>query len=225
MLTLFSFLLALAIPGYGASLDPGIRCTQDAADDSTLTTASPPSSQETDSVLVRARDLFEEAQSAREANDQSAARAKASEAIEMLLEAGEGVVSKARLSLLEDLGSLAYQTGELGPAKLAWSRVLEVLSETLPGDHPDLQKVRGDLAVTIQLLGDFQGARAMQEQVLDVCSRTLPDDHPDLQRARANLAITIQALGDLQGVRALQEKVLTCVAGAGARGLFKNAAR
>ena len=69
--------------------------------------------------------------------------------------------------------------------------MLEVESRTLPDDHPDLQAARGNLAVTIEALGDLAGARALEEKVLEVRSRTLPDEHPDLQLARGNLAETI----------------------------------
>jgi tetratricopeptide (TPR) repeat protein len=78
----------------------------------------------------------------------------------------------------------------------------------MPDDHPDLQRARGDLAVTIKALGDLPRAKALEERILEVRTRTLPDDHPDLQLARGNLAVTIKALGDLPGAKTLEEKVL-----------------
>jgi CHAT domain-containing protein len=87
-------------------------------------------------------------------------------------------------------------------------KVLEVRTQTLPDHHPDLQAARANLAATLQLIGDYEGARVLEEKVLEVLTRTLPDHHPHLQMARGNLGTTIQVLGDLEGARALKEKAL-----------------
>ncbi|MEQ8766697.1 MAG: CHAT domain-containing tetratricopeptide repeat protein, partial [Planctomycetota bacterium] len=98
--------------------------------------------------------------------------------------------------------------GDLPGARALQEQVLEVLSRTLPEDHPDLQTARLNLAGTMADLGDLPGARALFEQVLEFLSRTLPEDHPLLQTARGNLALTMADLGDLPGARALREQVL-----------------
>ena len=72
----------------------------------------------------------------------------------------------------------------------------------------DLQRARGNLAITIKSIGDLHGARVLEEKVLEILTRTLPDDDRQLQYARINLAITNKSLGNLRGARALEEKVL-----------------
>jgi CHAT domain-containing protein/tetratricopeptide (TPR) repeat protein len=154
------------------------------------------------------RALLDQARKAKESNDPAGARSRISAAIERALsDIGEMEDAEA-LELLEGMGSFAQECGELRSAERARRRVLELRTRTLPEDHPELQRARGNLAATIAALGNLQGARALQEKVLEVLSRSLPEDHLELQWARHSLADTMRALGDLQGARALQEKVL-----------------
>ncbi len=82
------------------------------------------------------------------------------------------------------------------------------LSASLPADHPNLLRARGNLAVTLAALGDLPGARAHFQAVLESFERTLPADHPDLLVARQNLAGTMYEMGDIRGSFALQKAVL-----------------
>jgi len=161
-----------------------------------------------DPVLVRLRGLLEEARGAQKAEDFDGARARITEAIEDALTETAGREDGPACALLEEMGWFAHVAGEFRAAERARRRVLDVRSRTLAGDHPDLQKARGNLALTLAPLGDLPGARALLEQVLEVQSRTLPDDHPHLQLARQGLAAMMYAQGDLEGARALIEKVL-----------------
>ena len=112
------------------------------------------------------------------------------------------------MALLFDLGRFAYDMGDLRASEKARRRVLEVRTRTLPDDHPDLQKARLNMGVTMHALGDLAGAKALLEKVIEVDSRTLPDDDPNLLMALQDLAVTIEDLGDLTGARALEEKIL-----------------
>ena len=161
-----------------------------------------------DLAYKRARALFDEARTAKEHNDSALARAKAAEAIELLLSDGEGKDSDARVRLIPELGTFAFGVGDLRSSERAQRRAVDVFSRTLKDDHPDLQAARLNLAITLKTLGDLASARSLEEKALEVLSRTLPDDHPELQRARGNFANTLYMLGDLAGARSLLEKLI-----------------
>jgi CHAT domain-containing protein len=173
-----------------------------------VSTASQESSATTTSDLSVYRTLVEESNAARTAGDYATARAQALEVVTYLLARSAAEQDAAWLTLLDFAGLAAADAQDLRTASAAWRRVYEVRLAVLPGDHADLQKARGNLAWTLQRLGDLAGARTLDEQLLEVFSRTLPPDHPDLQHAREQLAVTIRDLGDLAGARALQEQAL-----------------
>ena len=98
------------------------------------------------------------------------------------------------LPLLETNGIPAHRLGRLWEFKQAeidawvksgkagkdtqqghsWEAVLRAKEESLPDDHPDLQWVRSNLALTKKALGDLHGALELQEQVYAVRLATLP---------------------------------------------------
>ncbi|MCE9592956.1 MAG: CHAT domain-containing protein [Planctomycetes bacterium] len=154
------------------------------------------------------RTLIGEANAALKTSDYATARAKASAVVDALLARGDTGRGKAWLGLLDEVGQLARNAQDTRAANRAWQSALDAREKALPDEHPDLQRSRGNLAVTIRELGDLQGARLLEEKVLEVLSRTLPDEHPDLQRARMNLAATKYSLGDVHGARAQFEKLV-----------------
>jgi len=158
--------------------------------------------------LTREDAIMQEANAARKAADYVTAREKAAEALSMLLSRPKHEQDGVWESLVYTAGWLAFESQDAHTANRAWKYLYDVRVATLPGDHTDLQMVRGGLAATYVQLGEFRKARTLQEEVLEVLVRTLPDDHPRLQIARGNLAISMASTGDLTGARALQEKAL-----------------
>jgi len=158
--------------------------------------------------LSRGHALIAESQAALETSDYSTARALSAEAVALLLARPQSEQDEAWSKLLDSAGRSAYAAQDARTANTAWQRVFDVRRATLPDEHPDVRAVRGNLAMTLRLLGDLAGARVLEEESLAIDLRTLPDDHPELQASRGNLALTIRALGDLEGSRALSEKVL-----------------
>ncbi len=158
--------------------------------------------------LTGERQLVEEAQEAVKSVDLSAAREKVGEAIAALLARKGGESDEDWIEVMDAAGHTAWDAQDPHAARVAWGKVLEIRTRTLPEDSPDLQAARLNVARAIKMLGDPQGARALEEQVFEVFSRTLPRDHPELQAAKWNLAATIYSLDDLQGARALFEQVL-----------------
>ncbi len=157
----------------------------------------------------RLDELVQEAQSLLQKGDRDGARAACQRALaEAKLEGASDAWLAAAADALWRLGFPAYQSGDLRTAHDAWEAAHRYRSRTLPEDHPNLQGVRRNLAITKAALGDLHGAHALQESVLAVRSKTLPDDHQDLQTARTSLARTKAALGQLSAANALFEKVL-----------------
>jgi len=190
------FCLAAALPCASASLQ---------------TPAQSQSLRAYDAAETRGRSLLDEGRGALEEKDAAAARARAAEGIDLLLADTAGREDALRLSLIEQLGVLAEDAGDLHAAERARRRVVEGRERTLPDDDPQLQAARVLLALAIKELGDVQGARVLEEKVLEVCERTLPADHVNLQGARINLASTIKLLGDVRGAMALEERVVECL--------------
>jgi tetratricopeptide (TPR) repeat protein len=147
-------------------------------------------------------------QDRRQAGSLDEARARITEAIQVL-HGLPGAERSLRMDAAEWL--LAFEASRLRvlhPCCSAWRACLDRRERLLPGTHPDVLLARNNLAETLRQLGDLAPARRLQEEVLDLQTRLLPDDHPDLQRARENLGLTLGSLGDLKGQRALEEKVL-----------------
>ena len=174
----------------------------------TLHVAESSESDATRTAVARARERIAEAEESRKAGDVELARAVVAEATsELLSTEGIGRSSAVGLAAFE-LGLAAHGHSDLSTARTAWAHALACRSRTLPRDHPELQKMRQNLAVAVKELGDLQGARALEEELLAARSRTLPDDHPDLQAVRMNFAKTLHALGDSRGAKELLERVV-----------------
>ncbi|MCE9593210.1 MAG: tetratricopeptide repeat protein [Planctomycetes bacterium] len=159
-------------------------------------------------AAARERELIAESEAARSSSDYPTARTKAAEAVAALIARPESERDAEWLGLVDAAGHSAYSASDVRTANTAWQRVLELRSQALPDDDPELQAVRANLALTLQALGDLAGARSLQEHVLAILSRTRSDDHPDVQVARVNLATTLCSLGDLDGARALFQAAL-----------------
>jgi tetratricopeptide (TPR) repeat protein len=165
-----------------------------------------PASDAGDLAIARAR--IDESTAARRVRDYASARAKAAEAVQLLLTGSAAEQGAGSIALLDAAAFAAANAQDAPTAEIAWSRVVEVRLSVLPEGHPNLQAARGNLAMTIRLLGDLPRARELLEKVLEVYSRQPPTSQLDMARARQALAATLHALGDLQGARSLQEQML-----------------
>ena len=150
------------------------------------------------------------------------------EAIDALSEEGKFAGAREKLrGLLDSLESIpgAEQSWDVGEALLrvgwaaydledweevvrSWGAACRCRERLFPPDHPDLLRIKGNLAVTRRELGDLTGALELKEEVLAANERLLPPDHPVLLQAQANLAVSRRELGDLAGALELEEQVL-----------------
>ncbi|MFO0984656.1 MAG: tetratricopeptide repeat protein [Planctomycetota bacterium] len=150
-----------------------------------------------------------EARRRRQAGELDDARKCLRRAVTALQAVPGGDASTLVADILWDIGFEAWQQlGDLAVARDALAQTEANRESILPSDHPDLQRVRLNLALMYKVSGDLAAGRELEEKALEACSRTLPEEHPDLLRARSSLAATMLRLGDLEGARVLQEKVL-----------------
>jgi CHAT domain-containing protein/tetratricopeptide (TPR) repeat protein len=173
-----------------------------------LHTIAAPETQDTRDAGLTAMSAVAEIKRLREARDFDAAQALARSSLEGLVGTGGATTSQVIAMAARELGREAYELSAVDLAVQAWSVTLAHRLRTVPRDHVDVQRSRGNLAIAKYLRGDLDGARVLQEQMLDVCQRILPADHDELQGARMNLAITLEALGDLERARELEQLAL-----------------
>ena len=159
-------------------------------------------------AYTKAQALIAESQAALERSDYDAARLHAAEAVDALLSIPETDRGGTWAAWLNYAAHASWNTRDAVTARQAWQGALDAFQRTLPEDHADILAAEFHLALTLQQLGDLQGARALQESVLQGFERTLPADHSNVLAARVNLGLTLQQLGDLHGARVLQEATL-----------------
>ncbi len=164
--------------------------------------------QEPPPALESLADALARARAERSAREYSKSRESIAAAIDRALRELADREDDAALSLLDQMGRFAFVSAELRSAERAHRRVLEVRSRTLADDHPDLQKARHRLALTLKDLGDLRAAHELNQKVFDVRSRSVDRDHPDALTALSHLAVTTKLLGDLPKARSMFEDLL-----------------
>ena len=98
--------------------------------------------------------------------------------------------------------------GKLAEAK-DWAQRAVDLAASLPNmDEEELAIRRSNLALILQDLGDFPGARREVEEALRIDLASLGPDHPKVAIYRSNLAMILKDLGDLPGARREVEEAL-----------------
>lgn len=106
---------------------------------------------------------------------------------------------------------LALEQGDFGKSRRLMQRVLEVRTQLLTPEHPDVLTATNNLAETLRAQGDYVEARKLQEKVLEVSTRVLGREHPDTLAAMVNLANTLSAQGEHAEARKLEEAVVEAV--------------
>jgi len=112
------------------------------------------------------------------------------------------------LDLAKWLGWYESEGGRYRAGMIWFQTEYQARLAALGEEHQSTLASLGNLAGTLQTLGDLAGARAHRENVLEFHRRLLGEEHPDTLISLGNLALTLQLQGDLVGARAHQEKVL-----------------
>ncbi len=75
-------------------------------------------------------------------------------------------------------------------------------------DFPEKARLQNNLALVLQDLGDYAGARDLLEKALRSDEQNFGPDHPTTAVSYSNLAAVLHALGDYAGARDLLEKAV-----------------
>jgi tetratricopeptide (TPR) repeat protein len=93
--------------------------------------------------------------------------------------------------------------------KFQWAPFGQTLLDTLAGAELErTSTLQNNLALVLQALGDYQGARELLEKALRLHERHFGEEHPNTAVSYSNLAMVLKDLGDYQGARELLEKAL-----------------
>ncbi|MFD3591861.1 tetratricopeptide repeat protein [Nocardia sp. NPDC058640] len=135
-----------------------------------------------------------------------------------------GDLAAAHLAIADSLTSqgstqmLAYRTkagarhlalgGRVGDALALTEHLLPDHQRILGPDHPDVLRIRNNIAYWRGETGDLVGALTAFELLLSDCQRILGADHPDTLEARSNIASWRGESGDIPGALTSAEHLL-----------------
>lgn len=105
------------------------------------------------------------------------------------------------------LGSTYRMLDDSDAARAQFERVLALVEPHGPRD-PNWFVANANLALTLQDVGNFVGARALLQRVLAVAMPQLGRTHPQIVAVRGNLATALQYSGELVAARDLFEELI-----------------
>jgi len=91
------------------------------------------------------------------------------------------------------------------PYILYGKRLLEIIPSS---QSIDFSKFQNNLALVLQALGDYSGAKALLEKAIQSAEQNFGLDHPTTAVRYSNLALVLQTLGDYSGAKVLLEKAM-----------------
>ena len=129
------------------------------------------------------------------------------EAFALAAEASDDVLAaQAAVRLLRVLGYHLARGGEA----LTWARVAEALLTRLHRDDgPDAAQLANDRGLTLQALGDLEGAEAAHREALALRRSLYGEEHGDLGHSYGNLGNVALRLGKLEPARHWHQLALT----------------
>jgi tetratricopeptide (TPR) repeat protein len=115
--------------------------------------------------------------------------------------------------VLNDMGLLLYEKGELNDAEKFYRESLAMNRRLLGDKHPEIANGLENVAMTEQDKGDLAGAEKLYRQSLEMRRELLGEAHPEVGRTLANLASlqydrgeTREALANMREVLAIYRK-------------------
>ena len=87
---------------------------------------------------------------------------------------------------VNNLGSVLHERGDLGGARAAFERALEIDEAAYGPDHPTVARDVNNLAGVLMDGGDLDGARAAYERALRVFESAFGADHRSTRIVRDN---------------------------------------
>lgn len=145
------------------------------------------------------------------AGDLAMAQTAHKEAAQLYLDAAGSLPAVARDRLAEYLnkhGSAAYSAGDHDAARESFSRVLELLRESLGDDHADVATSINNIALIEYSQGNYSAAGTLYRQALAIDEKALGPDHPDVATDLNNLALLYKKQGKLDTAEPLFKRSL-----------------
>ncbi len=99
---------------------------------------------------------------------------------------------------LHNLGSLYLDMGRYSEAKQRTEESLDAMADLDPKD-PERLGTLGNLALTLEKLGDYDRAETIQEEVLEGYGKIVDESHPRYLAAKHNLASSYRARSERTG--------------------------
>jgi tetratricopeptide (TPR) repeat protein len=105
-------------------------------------------------------------------------------------------------------GCLRVHGADLWVARELHEQALAMYQRLYEGDHPDVARSLGNLAVDLRVLGEQGRARELHEQALAMYQRLFEGDHPDVAQSLSDLAFYLGVMGEQERARELNEQAL-----------------
>ncbi len=90
--------------------------------------------------------------------------------------------------VVNNLGSVLQDLGELSEARACHERALKIDEAAFGPEHPKVARDVSNLGSVLAALGELPEARACYERALVICRKRLGDDHPKTALVRKNLS-------------------------------------
>jgi Tfp pilus assembly protein PilF len=156
---------------------------------------------ETSSLLIRIAGYFRDRVQFR------ATRATLERAL-ALREAAYGADAPETGSIINNLGYLLLELGDVAGARANCERALQITEATYGPDHHDVATCVNNLGGVLEEQGDLAGACANYERALRIDEAIYGPDHHNVAIAITNLGLVLLKLGDLAGARTNLERAL-----------------
>jgi len=111
-------------------------------------------------------------------------------------------------AIVNNLGNVLHDLGDLAGARQCLERALAIDEATYGKDHPGVATDVNNLGLVLHDLGDLPGARQYFERALAIGEATYGKDHPNVAIRVNNLGNVLHDLGDLAGARQCFERAL-----------------
>ena len=106
--------------------------------------------------------------------------------------------------ILSEKANFLRRLGKFEEAKSLSEKALSIA--VLTHDENKIAKFQNNLALALQDLGDYQGAKVLLEKAMKSDEKNFGKDHPTTAVSYSNLALVLKDLGDYQGAKELLEK-------------------
>ncbi len=96
-------------------------------------------------------------------------------------------------TLINNLGKVEHQLGDLEGAEEHYTRALQINEEVYGADHLNVAKDAANLGVVLRDIGDLEGAEKRFCWALNILEQQLGPEHPKTQSVRKNLQNLLNA--------------------------------